>query len=323
MFIADFLPFQPDLRWDLALQMGVEHAIVKLHPELTGLNPPSDISVLREAKRRFAERGFTLYGLEGDPMDMERIKQGLPGRDQDIEAYQQMLRNLGELEIPLLCYNFMARFGWCRTDHGLPDRGGAFVTGFDATKAAELPPLEGPALSESDLWSNYEYFINAVIPVAEEAGVQMGLHPDDPPLSPLRGVPRILTSPENIKRAIGLIDSPAHGVTFCQGCYTTMGADVPEVARHFAEQGKLFFLHFRDVEGTPEKFRETFHDNGPTDMPAMLRHYKNIGFNGPIRVDHVPTLAGESNDDPGYGAQGRLFATGYLKGILDTIRNGN
>lgn len=319
MFIADFLPPEPDIRWQLARQVGIEHAIVKLHPDITGKPPPSDRKVLKEVRERFAREGFQLYALEGDPMNMERIKQGLPGRDEDIEAYQQMLSNMGELEVPLICYNFMAQIGWFRTRESIPERGGALVSGFDINDLKDAPLTEAGEISEQALWENYEYFINAVVPVAEEAGVKMGLHPDDPPVSPLRGIGRILTSPSNIQRALSIIDSPSHGVTFCQGCYTTMGADVPSLASEFAAQKKLFFIHFRDVTGTPGKFRETFHDNGPTNMPAMLKHYRELGFNGPIRVDHVPTMAGESNSDPGYGAQGRLFAVGYLKGILETL----
>ncbi len=319
MFIADFLPSKPDLRWQLAQQMGVKHAIAKLNPTLTGRAPPSDIDVLRKAQTTFKESGFDLYGLEGDQINMERIKQGKPGRDEDLASYCQMLHNMGELGIPLLCYNFMAQIGWFRTRTDIPERGGALASGFDLEDLEGASLTEAGEISEEQMWENYEYFIDAILSVAEKAGVQMGLHPDDPPISPLLGISRIFSKPDNIRRALSLSDSSSHGITFCQGCYTTMGADVAALASEFADQGKLFFIHFRDVVGTPSQFRETFHDNGPTDMPAMLRHYRKIGFKGPIRVDHVPTLAGESNDDPGYGAHGRLFATGYLKGILDTL----
>ncbi len=321
MFIVDFLPFDPDIRWDLAQQMGIRHAIVKLHPKTTGRAPPSDIDTLAEAKRRFAERGLELYGLEGDPMDMERIKQGKPGRDEDLERYCEMLRNMGELGIPLICYNFMAEIGWFRTQTGIPERGGALVSGFDSKDLEGTPLTEAGEISEEAMWEHYEYFLKAVLPAAESAGVKMGLHPDDPPVSPLRGIGRIFSTPDGVRRALSLSNCPEHGVTFCQGCYTTMGADVRALANEFASQDRLFFIHFRDVRGSPTRFRETFHDNGPTDMPTLLRHYRDIGFSGPIRVDHVPTMAGERNDDPGYGAQGRLFAVGYLKGILDTIEN--
>ena len=319
MLLADFLPATPDRRWELARQVGVTHAIVKLNPDLTGNNPPSDIDVLRAAKRRFEDAGFTLYGLEGDQMDMERIKEGKPGRDEDLEGYCRMLRNMGELGIPLICYNFMARIGWFRTRTGIEERGGARVTGFDLADLEGQGLTEAGEISEAAMWSNYEYFIRAVAPVAAKGGVKMGLHPDDPPLSPLRGIGRIFSSADGVRRALDLVDYPTHGVTFCQGTYTTMGEDVPALAREFAAAKKLFFVHFRDVRGRPEKFAETFHDNGPTDMPAMMRLYHELGFEGAVRVDHVPDMAGEEKAEAGYGAQGRLFALGYLKGIFDAL----
>ncbi len=315
MFIADFLPPRPDRRWDYARQLGVRHAIVKLHPEVTGRPPPSDIRVLREVKERFAEGGFQLYGLEGDPMDMSRIKLGLPGRDEDIEAYQKILRNLGELGIPLLCYNFMAGIGWFRTATNLPERGGALVSGYDAKIAAAMPLTEVGEVSEERVFANYRYFIEAVLPVAEESGVRMGLHPDDPPVSPLRGIGRFLRNADGFRRAFALSGSPSHGMTFCQGSLAAAGEDLPTLAREFAD--RIVFLHFRDVVGTSERFRETFHDNGPTDMAAMIRLYHELELDVPIRVDHVPTLVGEENLEPGYAALGRLYAIGYLRGLIE------
>lgn len=317
MLLVDFLPPKPDVRWDLARQMGITYAITKLNPQLTCENPPWDIDVLRAAQERFGQAGLTLYGLEGDQMDMERIKQGTPGRDEDLARYRQMLRNMGELDIRLICYNFMAQIGWFRTNTEIRERGGALVSGFDANEIESAPLTEAGEISEAAVWENYQYFIRAVAPQAEVAGVKMGLHPDDPPWSPLCGIGRIFTSAQAVRRALSLIDGPFHGATFCQGTYTAMGEDVQALAREFAGAGKLLFVHFRDVRGTRGSFVETFHDNGPTDMPAMLRLYHELGFDGPIRVDHVPGMAGESNDDPGYGSQGRLFAVGYLKGLLD------
>jgi mannonate dehydratase len=339
MILADFLPPKPDARWKLALQTGVRHAIVKLHPALTGENPPSDIDVLRRAKDRFAEAGITLIGLEGDQFDMQRIKQGRPGREKDFDRYRQMLENMGELGIGLLCYNFMARIGWFRTRTGVEQRGGALVSAFDAddtqpagTDAPTDVPAEEPDPTESALWDHYSRFLDEVLPTAERAGVVMALHPDDPPISPLRtvgrgspgvdncspsAVGRIFTSAASTRRAMELHPSPAHGVTFCQGTFRAMGEDLPATARSFVQQGQLRFVHLRDVRGTRERFTETFHDNGPTDMPAMIRLYAELGFDGPIRVDHVPTMAGESNTEPGYQSLGRLFAVGYLKGMLD------
>ncbi|MBC8039824.1 MAG: mannonate dehydratase [Opitutaceae bacterium] len=318
MILADFLPAAPDRSWQLARQLGVTHAICKCAPELTGLPAPDHLDALRTIRDRFAASGFTLYGLEGDEFDMQRIKLGLPGRDDDIARYQQMLRNMGALGIPLLCYNFMATIGWCRTDVHVPVRGGAISNRFQLSALDPAPVAPELRVTEEKLWDNYAYFLTRVLPVAEAAGVKMGLHPDDPPLSPLRGVGRILTSADAFARALALSDSPAHGITYCQANFLAMGEDIVATARRFAD--RIVFVHFRDIAGTREDFTETFHDNGPTDMPAILRLYHEIGFRGPIRVDHVPSMAGEEDLPHGYAQLGRLFALGYMKGILDTAR---
>ena len=275
------------------------------------------MDTLRTIQQRFTEGGFTLLGLEGDEFDMRRIKLGLECRDEDLAHYVKMLENMGELGLTLLCYNFMATIGWCRTDVKVPARGGAISNRFQLTALDPTPVPESERVSEEQLWSNYEYFLRAVLPAAESAGVKMGLHPDDPPVSPLRGVGRIFTRPAAFVRAMALSDSPSHGITFCQANFRAMtDCDVEATARRLAS--RIVFVHFRDIEGTAEDFTETFHDNGPTDMPAMLRLYHELGFSGPIRVDHVPSLAGEEDLPHGYAALGRLFAIGYMKGILDT-----
>ncbi|MFA7004724.1 MAG: mannonate dehydratase, partial [Verrucomicrobiia bacterium] len=215
MKLADFLPARPNVQWQLARQMDVRHAICKCAPELTGLKPPWDMDSLRTIQARFAEAGITLYGLEGDEFDMSRIKLGRDGRDEDIERYCQMLRNMGDLGIPLLCYNFMAGIGWHRTHGDVPTRGGALTSRFDVADVPASLTTAGE-VSEERIWENYAYFIRRVMPVAEKAGVQMGMHPDDPPLPKLRGIARILYKPKNFERAMALAPSPNNGVTFCQ-----------------------------------------------------------------------------------------------------------
>ncbi|AQG79188.1 mannonate dehydratase [Spirosoma montaniterrae] len=312
-----FFGYPTEPQASLVRQMGVRYAIAKLAPDLTGDEPPYDFGALKRAKYRFADAGFELIGLEGDQFDMNRIKFGAEGRDEDLERYGQMLASMGRLGIRLLCYNFMAGIGWYRTQTNVAERGGALVSGFDADYAQTLPLTDWGNVSEAQIWSNYTQFIRYVLPIAEQAGVQMALHPDDPPVSPLRGIGRIFTSADGIRRALSLSDSPSHGLTFCQGTYTTMGEDVPALIQEW--QHRIRFVHIRDVAGTRENFRETFHDNGPTDMAAMLRCYRDSGFNGPIRSDHVPTMAGEDNTHAGYGMLGNLFGIGYIRGLMDAI----
>jgi len=311
-----FFGNRPDEKWVLARQMGIRTAIAKLAPELTGQLPPWDFESLRRSKELFNENGFDLIGLEGDQFDMSRIKLGLPGRDEDLEKYRQLLENMGRLGISLLCYNFMAT-GWYRTDTAIPERGGALVTGFNAEVAARRPLTNWGEVPAERIWENYAYFLENVLPTAEKASVRMAMHPDDPPVPSLLGIGRIFVNADATRRALALSDSPAHGLTFCQGTYVTMGENAPALISEWKD--RIRFVHLRDVAGTPENFRETFHDNGPSDMIAAFRAYRDAGLDVPLRSDHVPTMAGESNEQHGYEIKGNLFGIGYLKGIMDAL----
>ena len=155
--------------------------------------------------------------------------------------------------------------------------------------------------------------------IAEKAGVKLAMHPDDPPLSPVRGVPRIIRSLEAYDRLLELVPSSANGIALCQGNFTLMTDDLPQAIRRYGGMGKIFFVHFRDVRGTVENYQETFHDDGKTDMAECMRAYRDIGYDGVCRPDHVPTMTGDSNDRPGYSSIGRLFAIGYLRGLMHAI----
>ena len=315
MKLGMMLPVKPDLQWQLAAQLGVKYAVTKAAPELSGLEDPSDFDALKTVRDRFAAAGFELYALEGDEFDMSRIKLGLPGRDEDLEKYRRMLRNMGQLGLKLLCYNFMAGVGWFRSRADLPERGGALTSGFDLAEIDNDVPLK---ITEEQLWENYAYFLRNVLPAAEEAGVRMGLHPDDPPVSPLFGYSRILTSAAAFRKVLALSSSPSHGITFCQASFRAMGEDVFELIPEFGK--RIFFLHFRDITGTRTKFRETFHDNGPTDMAELLKTAKEYAPDCLLRPDHTPRMAGETGGSTGYTILGNLFATGYIRGIMDALK---
>jgi mannonate dehydratase len=213
----------------------------------------------------------------------------------------------------------MADFNWLRTSTNTPSRGGSVVTSFDSAQMQHAPPTELGPIGEDELWQNLQYFLRRVLPVAERANVKLAMHPDDPPLSPIRGVGRIMRSVENFQRLLDLAPSPMNGITLCQGNFTLMTDDLPGAIRHFGRQGKIFFVHFRDVLGTPEKFEETWHDAGKTDMLACMRAYKEIGFEGVLRPDHVPTVEGDSNENAGYSSFGRLYAIGYIRGLRQAV----
>ena len=308
-----------DRRIRLAVQAGIRSAIVNVLPALRNTVPSNYVEALRQIKKDFEHAGMSVAGVESHPVPAEKIKLGLPGRDEEIENYIAAIQALAEIGVPMICYNWMAGLGWYRTNVNVAGRGGALISEFDAAVANQQGLTEWGQVSEEKIWSSLEYFLRAVLPVAEQAGVKMALHPDDPPLSPLRGIGRILTSAESFRRILMMFPSPVNGITFCQANFRLMGEDVVELVREWCGQRKIFFVHLRDVEGTRERFRETFHDEGPVDLAKMLRVYQECGFEGPLRPDHAPTLEGETNDRPGYAMAGKLFAFGYLKGAMDAL----
>ncbi len=171
------------------------------------------------------------------------------------------------------------------------------------------------------LWETLAWFLERAVPVAEEAGVKLALHPDDPPLSPVRGIGRIIRSLDAYDRVFELQPSPANGMTMCQGNVTLMTDDLPAAIRRFGEAGRIHFVHFRDVRGTPERFVETFVDEGPTDMAACIRAYLDAGVDAPLRTDHSPSLTRATRRlVPGYPTLGRLHAIGYVQGLLAASR---
>jgi D-mannonate dehydratase len=318
VILAEYLPPRAHILWLLARQMGVHHAIINAKPERTGLNPVWDLDALRKLQNDLAQAGLNLYGLEGDQFDMSRIKLGLAGRDEDIERFCQMLANMGKLGIPLLCYNFMAQIGWFRSNGEVSARGGALVSRFDLKEMPASLTDAGEVPAER-LWDNYRHFIQRAVPAAEQAGVRLALHPDDPPLPSLRGIGRIFGTPEAFDHAYALAPSPVNGVTFCRANFKLMNTDLAASIRHLAAEKRLFFLHLRDVRGTAEEFVEVFHDEAAAELMDTLRDCHAAGFDGPVRCDHVPTLAGEANEQPGYGTLGRLFADGYIMGLMDAL----
>ena len=307
-----------DERLTFARQMGCSGVVVAT-PPLPGANrwEYDELARLRERVERF---GLRLEALQNTPASwLNAIRLDLPERDRQIEDYQATVRNIGRAGIPVLGYNWRPDPLY-RTGHA-PGRGGARVTTFDRSLAQDRPLSFEREYSADELWANYERFVKAVIPVAEEAGVRLALHPDDPPGAPIGGVARIMSSFEGFKRASEIVDSPAWGILFCMGCWSEMGGQdyVLRGIRHFGPRGQIVYVHFRDVQGTGDRFAECFIGEGNVDVTLALRTLKEVGFNGFLIDDHVPHMVGDG--DRGWGAYGRAYSTGYIQGLLRAVQS--
>ncbi len=315
--IAEMLPPVYSQLWDLVAQCGLTQVVGALDLERKlSQDPPWSYASLLRVKNSYDDGGFELAVIESRP-PLTKAKLGLPGRDAEIDAVCELLESMGRLGIPVWCYEWMPVMNWMRTSTAIRARGGALVTGYDHRQMQDAPLTEYGEVGEDALWENLRYFLARVLPVAERANVKLAMHPDDPPLSPIRGLGRIMRSVENFERLLKIAPSPMSGIALCQGNFALMTDELPSVIRRFGD--KIFFVHMRDVKGKPERFQETFHDAGQTDMVECMRAYRDIGFGGVLRPDHVPTMAGDSNDDAGYSSIGRLFAIGYLKGLREAV----
>lgn len=289
-------------------------------------------------KQQIEAAGLRFEVVESLPVH-EDIKLGRARRDELIEVYRQNIDILGKLGISVICYNFMPLFDWLRTDlvMSLPD--GSTTMSYDHHQinhmpdpfAADLPayfPLDQSpadlkaayrAITGHDLWENLSYFLKGVIPAAEQAGLKLALHPDDPPW-PVFGLPRIIIDEAALQRVLDCVDSPANGLTFCTGSLGVNPAN--NLAGMIRRLGpRIHFAHCRNVKITGTKqFYESAHpsESGSIDLAEVMRAYFDIGFKGPMRPDHGRMIWGETGI-PGYGLYDRALGAMYLKGLWEGI----
>jgi len=311
---------------ELAKQMGALGAVAGLSPREAGMPDanPWDYDVITAVKKAYKDVGLDYHVVEGPPSLGSKTKLGLEGRDEEIANFITFMKNLKRADIDVICYNWMPVVSWARTDRARPGRGGALMTAFDYDIIKDEPLTEYGDIPAEKLWDTLEYFLNAVVPEAENIGMKLALHPDDPQVHKIQGIPRIMNTVENFDRMLKIMPSDYNGVTMCQGNYSLMGADIPALIRRWGYAGKIHFVHFRNVEELSgqlpsTKFTETFHDLGDIDMYEAMKAYYDIGFEGSMRPDHVPTMAGEENTSPGYMALGNLWAIGYMRGLAESV----
>lgn len=272
---------------------------------------------LLAARERAESGGLRLMCLENVPVRFyDKIMIGAPGRDEQLANMQQTVRNMGRAGIPILGYHWMPNQVW-RTSRTTPVRGGALATSFDMSQHQDAPLSHGRVYSEEELWANYDWYLSHMLPVCEEAGVRMALHPDDPPVESLGGIPRLFRNFDNFARAMDAHPSPMHGLDYCHGCWSEMrgGEGVLESIRYFGERGRIFYVHFRDVVGRADNFTEVFLGDGNMDPVVVMKTLKESGFRGFIIDDHVPHMV---NDSP-WGHRGRAWSTGYLQALLAAV----
>ena len=292
--------------------------------------------------------GLRLAVVESIPVH-EDIKLGRPTRDRLIANYCDSVRVMGELGIHVLCYNFMPVFDWMRTDLAMPLPDGSTALAYDDRALARVDLARGTGdlpgwataytagelqallaayrdVDAERLWDHLAYFLERVVPVAEESGIRMAIHPDDPPW-PIFGLPRIICRGPDLERLVGLVDSPANGVTFCTG---SLGAlpenDLPDMVRQLGggRRGRIHFAHCRNVRITGERqFHETPHPSalGGVDLGEVLRALRDTGFTGPMRPDHGRMIWGERGR-PGYGLYDRALGATYLQGLWEGLGSG-
>jgi len=310
------IALKPDIdeMWHHSKQMGLEDAVAISGPRAD--LPLWDFRTAALVKKRYEDFGLNVSVVEGW-LPMDNIKKGTPGREAEMELVLQAIRNLGALDIRVVCYNWMAFFNWFRTSVTTRTRGGALTSSYDHSITEAAPEAKAERIGREQLWDNLRWFLERAVPVAEKAGVKLAMHPDDPPLPKVMGVPRLMGSIEGFDRLIGLVESEANGICFCQGNFSAMRVDMVDAIRRYATKGLVHFVHFRDVQGPADNFVETFHDDGQTDMFAAMRAWNDCGYKGVMRPDHAPAMEGDPNISPGYEARGRLFAIGYMKGLLE------
>jgi mannonate dehydratase len=296
-------------------QLGASGVVLNT-PDLPAATGRWELDDLRALRQHVEAFGLRLEALENTPLAFyDQAIWGGPDRDTQIANYIATVTNVGRAGIPLLGYHWMANGVW-RTGWEPVGRGGAVVSVFHQA-AAPTALTHGRRFTEDELWDHYDYFMRRVLPAAEAAGVRLALHPDDPPVPELGGVPRLFRRFEAFRDAAERYRSPAWMLDFCLGTWSEMGPGLADKLRYFVRAGRVAYVHFRDVRGYGADFEECFLEEGNYDPVEIMTLLVEEDFPGFAIDDHVPLLEG----DEGWGERGRAWATGYLQGLLAAVQH--
>lgn len=334
--LAMFYPPEKE-RLRFARQIGVEDIIIWGNTFCRQEDEEKELSVakLRELREMVEEEGLRLFGIENLPWHFyDRIFWGKEGKEEQLHHYRNSIRNMAEAGVYNLGYNWIP-YGVKRTTYSYPIRGGAKGTAYDHKEMCDIPLIYDREYSEEEFWDNYAYFIKGILPVAEEAGVTISCHPNDPPVDAIGGVPHLFKSVAAYDRAFELYPSENHKVTLCLGNLEEMGGDLYEMIRHFGEMDKIHYVHFQSVSGSIPEFHEEFIDTGDYDPYEIIKVLKECGFHGVMIPGHVPQIEGdvewrteESNKHTSYhhpmgGYRARAYTIGYMRALIHAVTKGD
>ena len=297
-------------------QLGVDDFLMNT-PKLPG-DAQWEYEDLAAIKAKADAVNLRLMALENVPVSFyDRIMLGQEGREEQLQHMINTVRNMGKAGIPILGYHWMPNSVW-RTPELATLRGGARATRFNLAEHDPEQLTHGRVYTHEEMWANYCWYLERLLPVAEEANVRLALHPDDPPTSnTLGGIARICSSFDDFKRNMDTFDSAHHGLDFCMGCWSEMGGhdNVIRAVEHFGRRDKIIYIHFRDVIGQVENFHETFIDCGQVDTFEVVKTLHSVGFKGFMITDHVPHVAG----DTPWGHRSRAHCIGFMQALIQVV----
>jgi mannonate dehydratase len=330
MYIGEQLSDLSDRKLTWAAQMGVEHLAVN-STATTGIENPDgtwDVGRIQATQRRLAEYGMTMdvltLDLQSSFMSQHRfpgIMRGLPSRDAEIEVIKQNVRAAGEAGVPCLKYN-LNLLGVPRTGR-VRGRGGARYSHFNIEEWTDNSLTDAGPMPAEKMWEIITYFLERVVPVAEQAGVRLACHPHDPavPESGLRGIVRVLGSIDGLKKFVSIAPSKYHGLNFCLGTVAEMcrnpGVEALDAIRFFGGEQKMFMVHFRNITGGYLNFDEVYPDNGDMDFYQAMRIFKEVGYQGMFCPDHVPQSEVDPDDEKQHS-----FCLGYIRAMIQAVNRG-